>query len=247
MDRLAYKIKRISALAGTGCQYSPDAFAPNPTIFATSALCNITVYNNKTYRLLSEIIGRFNAWCCDKSEISIAVFTKTICKILSLTTAGNIDQRNIKKCFSTFFHRFCKTACCKLFGLVKNTEHITHRIKQFLAIIGGGFIRKTRQIFKLSDKVSDTKLYQNIEVFHIFASLLQNLGKQCCGSERRQGESMPIGVLGWICAGFWAVARSGRFRMSKTTRCAHASPCSVLSGLIGSAAGHLRHRVRPAT
>ena len=33
-------------------------------------------------------------------------------------------------------------------------------------------------------------------------SLLQNLKKWCLGSERRQGESMQMGVSDRICAGF---------------------------------------------
>jgi len=100
LDRLIYKIKRTSALAGTGRQYGPDAFAPGPAFFATSALCNITVYDNKAYRLLSEIIGRFNTRCGDKLEISFAVFAKTIREILSLATFGNIAQRDIEERFS---------------------------------------------------------------------------------------------------------------------------------------------------
>ena len=134
MDRLAYKIKRTSALAGTGSQYGPDVFTPGPAVCAASALGNIAVYDNKPYRLLSEIIGRLNARRCDKPEISFTVFTKTIGKILGLTTVGNIVQRNTKESFSAFFHRFCKIACCKFFGLVKNAEHITHCIKQSLAL-----------------------------------------------------------------------------------------------------------------
>ncbi|MCX5636980.1 MAG: hypothetical protein NTX52_04710 [Planctomycetota bacterium] len=27
---------------------------------------------------------------------------------------------------------------------------------------------------------------------------MQNIGKQCCDSERRQGESVPMGVLVWL-------------------------------------------------
>jgi len=169
LDRLAYKIECVSALAGTGCQYSPYAFAPKPAVFAASALCNIAVYHNKPYRLLSEIIGRLNARRCDKSEISIAMCAKAIRQILSLTTFRNIVQRNTKESFSARFHRFCKTAFCQFFGFVKNAEHITHRIKQFLAVIGGGPISKASQIFKFSNEMSDAKLYQNIEVFHIFA------------------------------------------------------------------------------
>ena len=115
LDRLAYKIECVSALAGAGCHYGPDAFAPKPAIFAASALCNIAVYNNKPNRLLSEIICRFNAGRCDKSEISFAVCAKTICKILSLSTFRNIDQRNIKKNFSACFHRLGKITCCQFF------------------------------------------------------------------------------------------------------------------------------------
>ena len=169
MDRLAYKIECVSALAGAGSQYSPDAFTPNPALFATSTLGNIAVYDNKANRLFSEIIGWFNARRCDELEISFAVFTETIGKILSLATFWNIVQRNIKKRFSACFHSFCKADFCKLFGLVKNTKHITHCTQQSLAVIGGGFIRKTGQIFNVPDKMSDAKLYQNIKVFHIFA------------------------------------------------------------------------------
>ena len=169
LDRLAYKIESISALAGTGCQYSPDAFAPSPAVFAASALCNVAVYNNKPNSLFSEIIGRLNAWCCDKLEISFTVFTETICKILGLTTAGNIAQRNVEESLSAFFHRFAKIVSCKFFGVVKNAEHIAYRIQQSLAVIGGGFIRKTCQIFNVPDKMSDAKLHQHIKVFHIFA------------------------------------------------------------------------------
>ncbi len=120
LDRLIYKIKCIPALAGTGRQYGPDAFAPKPALFAASALGNIAVYYNKAYRLFSEIICWLNAGCCDKPEIRFTVITETICKILRLATIGNISQRNIKKRFSTSFHRFCKTACCKFSCLVKN-------------------------------------------------------------------------------------------------------------------------------
>ena len=93
LDRLAYKIECVSVLAGTSRQYSPDAFAPGSALFAASALRNIAVYDNKANRLFSEIIGRFNARRGNKLEISIAVFTETIGKILSLTTVWNINQR----------------------------------------------------------------------------------------------------------------------------------------------------------
>ena len=86
LDRLAYKIECISALAGAGCQYGPDAFAPKPAFFAASALGNIAVYDNKPNRLFGEIIGWLNTRCGDKLEISFTVFTETIGKILSLTT-----------------------------------------------------------------------------------------------------------------------------------------------------------------
>ena len=54
-------------------------------------------------------------------------------------------------------------------GVVINAEHIAYRIQQSLAVIGGGFIRKTCQIFNVPDKMSDAKLHQHIKVFHIFA------------------------------------------------------------------------------
>lgn len=82
LDRLIYKVKRTSALAGT---YSPDAFAPGPALFAASALRNIPVYDNKAYRLLSEIVCRLNAWRCNKSEVSVTMLAKTVSKILCWT------------------------------------------------------------------------------------------------------------------------------------------------------------------
>ena len=91
MDRLAYKIECVSALAGTSCQYGPDTFAPKLALFTTSALGNIVVYDNKPNRLLSKIIGWFNARCSDEPEISFAVLKETVGKILSLTTVGNIN------------------------------------------------------------------------------------------------------------------------------------------------------------
>jgi len=72
LDRLIYKVKRTSALAGTGSQYSPDAFAPSSAFFAASALCDMAVYDNKAYCLLSHIICRLNARRCDKAKISLA-------------------------------------------------------------------------------------------------------------------------------------------------------------------------------
>ena len=63
-------------------------------------------------------------------------------------------------------------------------------------------------------------------------SLLQNLKKQCCGSERRQGKFMPMGIWGRICEEFRTTVRGGRFRMLKMTWYTHTSPSSVLSGLI---------------
>ncbi len=50
LDRLIYKVKRTSALAGTGSQYNPCAFAPGPTLFAASALGNIAVYPYSSYQ-----------------------------------------------------------------------------------------------------------------------------------------------------------------------------------------------------
>ena len=115
LDRLAYKIECISALAGTGCQYGPDAFTPGPAVFAASPLGNIAVYHNKPYCLFSEIICRLNASRCDKPEISFTVFAETICKIMSLATFGNIVQRNTEKSFLANFHCFCKSAFCHFF------------------------------------------------------------------------------------------------------------------------------------
>ena len=95
LDRLIYKVKRTSALADAGSQYGPDAFAPDSSFFAASALRNIAVYDNKPHRLLSNIICRLNTRRCNKPEISLAVFMEAICKILCLTTFRNIAQRNI--------------------------------------------------------------------------------------------------------------------------------------------------------
>jgi hypothetical protein len=131
---------RINALRPWLAQvatHSPDAFAPGSSFFAASALCNIAVYDNKPHRLLSKIIGRFNARRSNEPEISFAVFTEAICKILCRTTFRNIVQRNIEGSFSTFVHSFCKSVFCKFFGFVKNAEHITHSIKKFLAVICG--------------------------------------------------------------------------------------------------------------
>jgi len=119
LNRLTYKIECVSALAGTSRQYGPDAFAPKPAVFAASALGNIAVYNNKPYRLFSEIIRRLNARRCDKSEISFAMFEEPICKILSLATFWNIVQRNTEESFSANFHCLSKIAFCQFFGLVK--------------------------------------------------------------------------------------------------------------------------------
>jgi len=52
--------------------------------------------------------------------------------------------------------------------MMKNAEHIMHCIQQSLSIFCGGFIRKTGQIFELSNHVGDAKLYQNIKVFDMF-------------------------------------------------------------------------------
>jgi len=129
LDRLAYKFESISALAGTGCQYSPDAFAPKPAVFATSALCNIAVYNNKPNSLFSEIIGRLNTWCCDKSEISFTVFTKTICKILSLTTVGNINQHQRAACISNLERSFNVNRPFNNFNLLNNFAGVFNLFK----------------------------------------------------------------------------------------------------------------------
>jgi len=94
LDRLVYKIECVSALAGTGCQYGPDAFTPGPAVFAASALGNIAVYDNKSNRLFSEIIGWLNARCGNELKISLAVLKETVGKVLSLTIVGNIVQCN---------------------------------------------------------------------------------------------------------------------------------------------------------
>ncbi len=167
LDGLIYKVKRTSALAGTGSQYRPEAFAPGPALFAASALSNIAVYDNKAYRLLCKIVCRLNAWRCNKSEVSVTMLAKTVSEILCWTTFRDFAQRNIKERFAAFVHSFSKCFFRKFFGFVKNAEHITHRIKKFLTVIGGSFISKARQIFKFPDKMSDAKLHKNMAVFHI--------------------------------------------------------------------------------
>jgi len=119
LNRLTYKFEGISALTGTGGQYGPDAFAPSSTLFASRALGNIAVYNNKAYGLFGQIIGRFYPWRCDKSKIGIAMVFETVCEVPRLSTVWNIVQCNIQKSVSAFLHCVCKITCSKFFGLVK--------------------------------------------------------------------------------------------------------------------------------
>lgn len=157
LNRLTYKFESISALTGAGRRYGTDAFAPGSAPFASRTLGDAAVYDNKAYGLLSKIIGRLYAWRCDKPEIRLAMFSETICMVLSWTTVGHIAQCNVEKRVSAFFHRICKIAGSKFFGLVKNVKHLTHRIQQSLAVIGSGlnaFVALLELCFAICDTLN---------------------------------------------------------------------------------------------
>lgn len=117
LNRLTYEFESVSALTGAGGQYRPDAFAPGSALFASRALSDVAVYDNKAYGLLSEIIGWLYTRRCDKPEIRFAVFTETISQILGWATVRNIVQCNIEESVSAFFHRVCKIAGSTFFEI----------------------------------------------------------------------------------------------------------------------------------
>ena len=83
-DRVVEKLKRGAALLGTSGQDRPDALAPPTASFSSRPLRDLAVDGEEPDLPLGAVVGRFDAWRFQKSEVGVAVIAEPLGDVLGL-------------------------------------------------------------------------------------------------------------------------------------------------------------------
>jgi hypothetical protein len=82
-------LHQVATALLASCNCRSNAFAPNPTLFATRALRHLSVENHEANRLLGQVVCGVDARRGDELEKCMVVFAKPPCHVPSLARLWN--------------------------------------------------------------------------------------------------------------------------------------------------------------